>query len=183
MRQRDGLGRALLVKDIATVAAVVLPVRKGKGSPTPHANVGIDPFGGLAVCKSVNHPWAHREVIITYSTTVDHAACNANARGELVALALQCLVDLPDVGILVSTFGSSGPSLDQLEHLGPHLQVDGGGSRGLQERREVVHELAGRDLSEEVRAAILDACICELITSQYTRRQHKKAYLDVYSIR
>jgi hypothetical protein len=45
--QRDGLARTRTAEDISTVAAVVFPVREGKGRTAAHANVRVDPLWRL----------------------------------------------------------------------------------------------------------------------------------------
>jgi hypothetical protein len=70
VRQGNRLARALLVKDVATVAAMVLPVCKGKSSAASHAHIGVDPFGRLLVdiCQqstSLSHKRASQRVTLT----------------------------------------------------------------------------------------------------------------------
>lgn len=45
MRKRDGLGGALLIKDISTISAMVLAICECEGSPATHANFAVTPLG------------------------------------------------------------------------------------------------------------------------------------------
>lgn len=77
MWQRDRLGGALLVEDIATVPAVVFPICEGEGRSTPHANIAVCPLGRRA--------------------TVDHAARDFDFRREFETLFLKTLIDRVDI--------------------------------------------------------------------------------------
>lgn len=77
-----------------------------------------------------------------YRAAVNHAARYRNPGRELVAFSLQRPVYLSDVREVVSPLGRTGPGLYKLEDLGSHFRVDGDGANGLQERDQVVHELA-----------------------------------------
>lgn len=97
-----------------------------------------------------------------YCTTIEHAAGDVLLWWELVAFALQTAVDLAHVAQIVAPISSSGPRLYQLEHLVLDVVV-GCDVRGCAEEGcEVVEKLARSDFLYEVRAAILDACVCEL---------------------
>ncbi len=87
---------------------------------------------------------------LTYRAAVQHAAGDTDPGRELEALPLQRLVHLADVDELAAAFGGRRPRLGQLEDLGPDFLVDGGGPDGLEQRREVVHELPRGNLGEEV---------------------------------
>lgn len=164
MRKGKRLGGALLVEAVSAVSAVMFPVGKGEGGPAPHADVGIHPFGGLKGIKksSALHHKRDANRRQAYRTAVYHAARDGDARGKLEALALQGLVDLPNVSEFVAAFGGGGPGLDELEDLGADLGVDADGADGFEERHQALHELAGGDLGEEMGTAILDAGVGEL---------------------
>lgn len=78
VKERHRLAGTLLVKAVAAVSAVVLPVRKGKRRSTSHTNIGIGPFGR--------------------STAVNHAAGNGLSWRELVSLSLKIPVHFANVG-------------------------------------------------------------------------------------
>lgn len=83
-------------------------------------------------------------------------------RREVVAFSLQTAVDFVDVAEVVAAFGGSCPRLDEFKHLVLDVVVWGNGRWGLEQGREVVHELARCDLLYKVGAAILDAGVCEV---------------------
>lgn len=39
MRKREGLARALLIEDVATISAVVLPIHEAKSGAAAHADI------------------------------------------------------------------------------------------------------------------------------------------------
>lgn len=164
MGEGQRLGGALLVKAVTTIATVVLSVCEGEGSPAPHANVGIDPFGWLTSPTSATFPQDDRGG--TYSTAVNHAACNGDAGGELKALPLQGLADLTNVDQVVATLSSGGPGLYQLKDPRSYLRVNRGRPNRLQQRHQVIHEFPRGNFGKEMCAAVLDACICKLTASQ-----------------
>lgn len=47
MRQGNGFGGASATEDVAAVATMMFPVGEGELFPAAHANVRVDPFGGL----------------------------------------------------------------------------------------------------------------------------------------
>lgn len=100
--------------------------------------------------------------LATYCAAINHAARHRDPRRELIALSLQTLVYFADVRQLVPPFCGAGPRLNELENLGFHFGIDGDRANGLEERGQVVHELAGGDLGQEMRPAILHACVCKL---------------------
>ncbi len=55
MRERKRLAGALMVKAVSAVTAMMLPVREGKGRSASHADVGINPLGGLG---NISHQYA-----------------------------------------------------------------------------------------------------------------------------
>jgi len=67
----------LLVKDAATISAMVLAIRESEGCPTSHTDVAVGPFGRC--------------------TAVKHSARDFDLGRESEALSLQCLVHLVDV--------------------------------------------------------------------------------------
>jgi hypothetical protein len=46
MRERKGLGRALLIEDLPAVSAVMLAVGECEGSSAAQTDVGVYPLGG-----------------------------------------------------------------------------------------------------------------------------------------
>ena len=95
MGKRERLAGALLVEAVATIAAVVLPVGKSEGGPTAHANIRVDPLGGLGQGQHLDS--RPLDGGTTNRTAVDHAARDTNTRRELVAVALECSVHLVDI--------------------------------------------------------------------------------------
>lgn len=102
------------------------------------------------------------EVEETYCTAVDHAAGDSHLGRELVAFALHRLVHFANVAQFVPALCGSSPRLYQLQDLRFDLRVDSSGPDGLQERCQVIHELLGCNLGEEVGAAVLEASIGKL---------------------
>lgn len=47
MRQRQRLGRALLIEAVSAVATMVLPVSESERGSAAHADIGVGPFRGL----------------------------------------------------------------------------------------------------------------------------------------
>lgn len=82
MRKRQRFARALLVKDISAVSAVMFSVCEGEGGPASHANITVCPFGWCAA--------------------VDHAAGYVGPGRELEAFSLQGLIYLVDICQIVS---------------------------------------------------------------------------------
>lgn len=78
-----------------------------------------------------------------------------------MAFALQCLIDFFNVAKVGAALGSSSPGLDEFEDLALDVVVDGS-SVGLDQRGQVVDELARGNLGHEVGAAILDARVGEV---------------------
>lgn len=97
MGQRNGFARALLVEDVSTVAAVVLSIRKGKGSTTAHAHITVSPF--------------------RRSTAVDHAARHVGLGREFETFSYQGLVDLVDICQIVPALRGTCPILYQFQYL------------------------------------------------------------------
>lgn len=152
------VARAGAAEDVATVAAVVLAVREGKGGATPHANVRVGPLWGLfSLALGVED-----SILGTYCTAVEHAAGNVLPGRELVALALQAPVDLVDVAQVAAPLGGGGPGLYELQHLVPDVVVRPSAAGRLHQRGHVVEKLARRYLLDEVGAAVLNAGIREL---------------------
>lgn len=98
----------------------------------------------------------------TYRTAVNHAARHRHPRWKLESFSLQGSVHLANIIQLVSAFGGSGPVLDQLQDLGANIVVDRSWTDGFEQRDEIIHELFGGDLGEEMLAAIFDASVCKL---------------------
>lgn len=69
MWERDGFGRALSVENIATIPAVVFPIRKTECGPAAHTYVGVDPLWGLASGQRLSRCDAGHK---TYSAAVEH---------------------------------------------------------------------------------------------------------------
>ena len=97
MWERDGFGGALLVKDIATISAMVLPICKCEGCPAPHANLAVSP--------------------LRRSTAVYHTAGDFDLGRKLKAFSLQTLVDFVDVREIVARLSGTCPGLDEVENL------------------------------------------------------------------
>jgi hypothetical protein len=139
---------------------VVLAVGKGKGGAASHADVRVGPFWGLRLMLACFGMPCGSEG--THCAAVEHVARDVLLWREVEAFALQTVVDVVDVAQVAAALGGDGPGLDELEHLVLDIVVGGDVGRGLEERRQVVHELARCDLLDEVGAAVLDACIGEI---------------------
>jgi hypothetical protein len=98
----------------------------------------------------------------TDGTAVEHTTRDVLFGGEVIAFALQASVDVVDVAQIVTPLGGRRPRLYQLEHLVLDVVIGGDVRGGLEQRRQVIEELAGSDLLDKVRAAILDTCVGEL---------------------
>jgi hypothetical protein len=160
VRKGEGFGRALLVETVATVTAVVLPVGECEGGPTPHTNIGVDPFRGLSgVSISTDLTRGIRE---TYRVTVDHAAGNSDSGRKLVTLPLQGLVHLSDITEFVTAFRGCGPQLNELEYFGAHFGVHGTRTDRFEKRHQALHKLSRGYLGEKVGTTIFNAGIGEL---------------------
>jgi hypothetical protein len=163
MGQWERLARALLVETATAVAAMMLAVCKGKTCSASHANVGIDPLGRLHNDMSAKHSRGVEQVEgYAYSAAIYHAASNRSLWRELVAVSLQTLVDLPNIGQVMAPFCGHGPGLDKLENFAFHFGVYRDGANGLQQGHEVVHKLSRGYFFQKMISAILDASICQL---------------------
>ena len=158
----NAVARAGATEDVATVPAVVLAVREGKGGATSHANVRVGPLWGLfSLALGVEDSSVHID-LGTYCAAVKHAAGDVFPGWELVALALQAPVDLVDIAQVAAPLGGSGPGLYELQHFVPDVVVGPSAAGRLHQGGHVVEELARRYLLDEVGAAVLDAGIREL---------------------
>ena len=99
---------------------------------------------------------------ITHCAAINHAAGDVLSGRESEAFVLEGAVDLVDIDQVGATIGSSCPCLNKLQHLALDSIVWGNSRGRLQQRRQIVHELARGDLGDEVCAAVLDACVGEL---------------------
>jgi hypothetical protein len=161
MGQRKEFARAGAAEDIPAIPAVMLSVCEGEGCSTSHANVGVDPLWGLEFgLLAVSH--GSLDVRITHSTAINHTAGDVFSGREPEALVLEGPIDLVDIDQVGAAIGSSCPCLNELQHLALDSIVWGNRRGGLQQRCQVVHELARGDLGDEVCATVLDACVCEL---------------------
>lgn len=170
VRQRQSFGRALLVEAVAAVSAVVFAVGEGERSPASHTDVRVGPFRGR--------------------TAIDHAAGDGRSRWKLEALSLQCLVCLINILELVSVLGGCSPGLYQLQYLSSNIHVDRRGSNCVKKGDQVVHELPGGNLGEEVVAAILNTCVGQVQSAQLSVRvlvanatlERSHGFLGLYSL-
>jgi hypothetical protein len=113
---------------------------------------------GLMLAYGCTFCWSKR----TDCAAIEHVARDVLLWGEVEAFALQTVVDVVNVAQVATALCSDSPGLDELEHLVFDVVVGSDVGRGLEQRRQVVHELARRDLLDEVGAAILDACVGEV---------------------
>lgn len=97
----------------------------------------------------------------TYRTAFQHTTADLRARGEPKPLVLQSAIGLPQITQIHATLGGHGPVLDEFQHLVLDVGVEQGAFR-LEQGDEIVHELAGGDLGQEVGAAVFHAGICQL---------------------
>lgn len=65
VRKRGGLGRALLVEAVTTVATVVLSVRERERCPATHTDVRVDPLRGLQKAVSHRHYQEYSAIMLT----------------------------------------------------------------------------------------------------------------------
>lgn len=98
----------------------------------------------------------------TYSATINHTARHGGPRRELETFPLQGPVCIVDILQVVATFGCGSPGLYQLQNLGSDFDIHGGGTDCVEEGDEIVHELSGGDLDEEMGTAVLDASVRQL---------------------
>lgn len=124
MRQRNVLGATGATEDVSTVSAVVFTVGKGKLLATPHADVGVGPFG-----------WCR---------TVEHAAGNLLSGRKVEAFVLQRFVAFGEVVQAVLPSCANSPVLDELKHLTSHVDIATFGC--LQQADKVIHELPAGNL-------------------------------------
>lgn len=122
MRERDGFGGTLLVKDIATVSAMVFPICKCEGCPAPHANLAVGP--------------------LRRSAAVYHTARDLDLGRKLKTFFLQTLVDFVDVGEIVARLSGTCPGLDEVEDLLLDFFANSSNSVSFEQGDEVVHKLS-----------------------------------------
>ena len=142
VRQRNCLGRALSIKDVTAVSAVVLTVRECKRFPTPHTDVGVDPFGR--------------------STAVKHATRYLNLGRKPKALPLQSSIGFTNIENVVAALRRTGPCLYKFQDLLLDVLVRRCGPIGFQQGHQVIHEFFRCHFGEEVRSTIFHTRIREL---------------------
>lgn len=139
MRQGNGFCRAGAAKDVATVSTVVFAVGKGEFLATSHADIRVGPLGRCG--------------------TVKHATGDVHLWREVKAFTLQILVDLADVDEVAAAVGGCGPRLDEVEDFLFNVIIESSTAICLEERGQVVDELARGNLSHEVSTSVLDTGI------------------------
>lgn len=119
----------------------------------------------------------------THCAAINHTARDVFSGREAEAFVLEGPVNLIDIDQVGATIGSSCPCLNKLQHLALDSIVWGNGRGRLQQRCQIVHELARGDLGDEVRAAVLDACVGELVSQLAVRQTPSSGGGDIHSER
>lgn len=93
MRQRYRFARALRVKNVTAIPAMMFAIGETEGRPTPHTDIRIDPFGGLSAVSRFSFTGR----LSTYSATVQHAASYFDLWREVPVFLLKHPVGFADV--------------------------------------------------------------------------------------
>lgn len=97
----------------------------------------------------------------TYCAGVQHAASDIGLGRKLETVALKFPICLSQIGQFCTALCSQCPGLNELQHLLLDIGIERDGLR-FEQRNKVVHEFAGRNFLQKMRATVLHTRIRQL---------------------